>query len=227
MTKKRKSKSQSKSKGTAKPQAQEDDTALWQAFARNIDPLELKGRVPNTDTRLFEEMLGGERPASQPAGTPATPSVTPKPAKPAVRAANTNKPPASPPPGQIDTRQVRRIGTGRSGIDARIDLHGMRQSEAHSALRVFLFQCVAKGHRMVLVITGKGRDQSRSTDPGRFGPFIHEGASDRGVLRRNVPLWLAEPDLRAIVVGHVPAHIRHGGDGALYVQLRRRRLPDT
>ena len=99
----------------------------------------------------------------------------------------------------------------------------MRQSEAHSALRVFLFRSVAKGHRMVLVITGKGRAQSSPTDSGRFGPFVHEGASDRGVLRRNVPLWLAEPDLRAIVVGHIPAHIRHGGDGALYVQLRRKR----
>ena len=101
----------------------------------------------------------------------------------------------------------------------------MRQSEAHSALRVFLFQCVAKGHRMVLVITGKGRDSSLTTDPGRLGPFVHEGTSDRGVLRRNVPLWLAEPDLRSIVVGHMPAHIRHGGEGALYVQLRRKRLP--
>ncbi|MFY0612357.1 MAG: Smr/MutS family protein [Hyphomicrobiaceae bacterium] len=139
-----------------------------------------------------------------------------------VRTVPRSKPnPPTPPTSQIDGRSVRRIGNGREEIDGRIDLHGMRQSEAHSALRVFLFRAVAKGHRMVLVITGKGKP--RSSSDVAFGPFVHEGGQERGVLRRNVPLWLAEADLRAIVVGHSPAHIRHGGDGALYVQLRRRR----
>jgi DNA-nicking Smr family endonuclease len=96
----------------------------------------------------------------------------------------------------------------------------MRQNEAHSALRVFLFRAVAKGHRMVLVITGKG--SPRRID-GRFGEFVNEGALGTGVLRRNVPIWLEEPEIRSIVVGYTTAHIKHGGEGALYVQLRRRK----
>jgi DNA-nicking Smr family endonuclease len=154
---------------------------------------------------------------SQSSGKAAPPVKQPskKPAKPAAA----SSPPES---GPIDAQQARRIRNGRDGIDARIDLHGMRQSEAHSALRVFLHRSVAKGHRIVLVITGKGGTRRGDGDDA-FGTFVHEGPPDRGVLRRNVPLWLSEPDLRAIVVGHMPAHIRHGGDGAFYVQLRRNR----
>jgi DNA-nicking Smr family endonuclease len=103
-------------------------------------------------------------------------------------------------------------------VEARIDLHGMRQSEAHAALRRFLFDAYAKGRRWVLVITGKGA-------PARSGRAPEEAEygreEERGVLRRNVPRWLAEPELRAIVVGFTPAAVRHGGEGALYVQLRR------
>ena len=206
----------------AKP---EDDRALWQAFTQNIRELDLKGRVPDTESDLLDEMLRQEaaranRTSPHAAKTPKTP-VTQKPSVAPKLTASKPVPKTGPQPNQIDTRQVRRIGTGRNGIDARIDLHGMRQHEAHGALRAFLFRAVSKGHRMVLVITGKGL--SRPNDDGHFGTFINEGALGRGVLRRNVPLWLAEPELRSIVVGHTPAHIRHGGDGALYIQLRRRK----
>lgn len=198
--------------------APEDDNALWSAYAKGIDPLDLKGRVPDTDRDLIKDMLRQEAAQSNRKPPPGPQSdksnTTPKKSPP-------QKPPTPPPVNQIDARQVRRIGTGRDGIDARIDLHGMRQHEAHGALRAFLFRSVARGHRMVLVITGKGL--SRPDDSNHFGSFINEGPLGRGVLRRNVPLWLAESDLRAIVVGHTPAHIRHGGDGALYVQLRRRK----
>jgi DNA-nicking Smr family endonuclease len=109
------------------------------------------------------------------------------------------------------------LGSGRIAIEARIDLHGMRQSEAHRALNRFLAKAHADGRRWVLVITGKGGPQ-RALSSDDLG----YGGEERGVLRRNVPRWLAEPELRAIVVGFTEAAIRHGGAGALYVQLRRR-----
>ena len=88
-----------------------------------------------------------------------------------------------------------------------MDLHGLTQSEAHGALLHFLHAASARGARLVLIITGKG---------GR-------GDGERGVLRRQVPQWLALPDLRDLVVGFEDAHVAHGGEGALYVRLRRRR----
>ena len=93
------------------------------------------------------------------------------------------------------------------------------------ALRRFLLKAHADGRRWVLVITGKGAPLDRSLNRS-MAPFeASDGAGDapRGILRRNVPFWLAEPELRSIVVGFTSAAIRHGGEGALYVQLRKRR----
>ena len=111
-----------------------------------------------------------------------------------------------------------------SAIQGVLDLHGMRQDAAHSRLRGFLMSCQAMGHRMVLVITGKGASGERSADRfnGGYATGL-PGATQRGVLRRCVPLWLDEPELRAIVVSYAAAGARHGGDGALYVRLRKAR----
>jgi DNA-nicking Smr family endonuclease len=105
-----------------------------------------------------------------------------------------------------------RVARGREGIDGRLDLHGLTQSEAHAALVHFLRNGSARGARLVLVITGKGSGD-RDT-PGEGG---------RGVLRRQVPHWLGLPELRSLVIGFEPAHATHGGEGALYVRLRRPR----
>ena len=140
-----------------------------------------------------------------------------------ARAAPLPPPPAPPPLSDLDRRKARKIGTGKVEIDGRIDLHGMRQAEAHAALRRFLMRAYAEGRRWLLVITGKGAPLRRGDDDeGLVGVRDHE----RGVLKRNVPRWLAEPELRAIVVGFTTAAIRHGGEGALYVQLRRRDRPE-
>lgn len=101
-----------------------------------------------------------------------------------------------------------RLARGREEIEGRLDLHGLTQSEAHAALLRFLRAAVARDARLVLVITGKGR---------------REGVGERGVLKRQVPHWLALPEFRGLVVGFEDAHISHGGEGALYVRLRRRR----
>ncbi len=100
-----------------------------------------------------------------------------------------------------------RVARGKEAIEARLDLHGLTQSEAHAALTRFLRSASARGVRLVLVITGKGR---RSDGEG-------------GVLRRQVPHWLRLPEFRTFVIGFEDAHISHGGEGALYVRLRRAR----
>ena len=110
-----------------------------------------------------------------------------------------------------------KIATGKVEVEARIDLHGLRQRDAHLRLRAFLIEAHARGHKTVLVITGKGGEEPAD----RYGELA--GERQRGVLRRNVPQWLGEPELRAIVLSFTQAGVRHGGAGALYVQLRKSR----
>lgn len=109
----------------------------------------------------------------------------------------------------LEHRLLRKLSRGHSDPAARIDLHGMRQAEAHHRLRGFLQQAQADGLSLALVVTGKGTN-AREADR-------HE---QRGVLRRMLPHWLAAPELRHIVLGFSEAARRHGGEGAFYVRLR-------
>jgi DNA-nicking Smr family endonuclease len=121
-------------------------------------------------------------------------------------------PPPTPPLAPLERRLKQRVARGRAPIDARIDLHGFTQNEAYAALLRFLERAQADGGRIVLVVTGKGG-----------GGRAHNRPSERGVLRRQVPHWLELPEFRALVAGFDNAHAGHGGDGALYLRLRRRR----
>ncbi len=112
--------------------------------------------------------------------------------------------PHVPDPGPIEPNRKRRIARAREPIGGRLDLHGHDQDRARAALHAFVLRAQADGARAVLVITGKGR------------------GGDIGVLRQRVPEWLAEPPARAAVAGVSPAEARHGGEGALYVALKRR-----
>ena len=114
-------------------------------------------------------------------------------------------PPSAPPLTPLGRRMKQRVARGKEKIDARLDLHGLTQSEAHGDLLRFLRNAHARDARLVLVITGKGR-----------GP-------EPGVLRRQVPQWLGLPEFRALVIGFEDAHATHGGEGALYVRVRRTR----
>jgi DNA-nicking Smr family endonuclease len=107
-----------------------------------------------------------------------------------------------------------RVEHGRLAIDGRIDLHGLTQAAAHQRLGRFLAEAQAGGARIVLVITGKGK-------PTGDLP-LHE--EPRGVLRRVVPQWLAAPEMRRLVIGFEESGRGHGGEGALYVRIRRRGL---
>ena len=113
----------------------------------------------------------------------------------------------------LEARTRRRLSRGQAEPDARIDLHGLVQSAAHEALRSFVLASRARGHRLVLVVTGKGEPVGT--------PAYLAANEGRGVIRRAVPRWLALPDMAPHVVALEPASRRHGGEGALYVRLRR------
>ena len=133
--------------------------------------------------------------------------------RPGTKRASRNVPPPSAP---FDSRLAKRISRGRRTIDARLDLHGMRQQDAYQALRRFLTGCQAVGYQHVLIITGKGGRAEEVEDTNFWA------APQRGVLRRLVPQWLAEPEFRIIAVSFTESAMKHGGSGALYVTIRRR-----
>ncbi len=191
-----------------------EDLALWHHTARSISPLKkAKARVPEVGAP--DEAIRKVQPA--PVRTPppkAEPQVPASKAPPPTRAA---LPKAPPPIVPIERRKHRRIARGHVEIDARLDLHGLRQADAERRLRTFLLRARADGLRTVLIITGKGTE--RDTDDHHAA--LERGA--RGVLRRSVPMWLEAPELRDCVAGIAPAHIRHGGSGALYIHLRKAR----
>ncbi|MEJ6396609.1 Smr/MutS family protein [Yoonia sp. 208BN28-4] len=116
-------------------------------------------------------------------------------------------------PVQMDAKSYGKMTRGKIKPEGRIDLHGMTVSEAHPELVGFILNAFAAGKRLVLVITGKGKDR----DDG--GPIPVR----QGVLRHQVPQWMALPPLKGVILQVTPAHFRHGGHGAYYVYLRRAR----
>jgi DNA-nicking Smr family endonuclease len=122
--------------------------------------------------------------------------------------------PRLPPLAPLERRLKRALARGRLEVDAALDLHGMTQSEAHRALRAFIFGAQTRGMRLAIVVTGKGAARPR--------PGVADFGDEPGVLRRLVPHWLRAPDLRSAVLGFEEAGPAHGGAGALYVRLRRR-----
>ncbi len=172
----------------------EEERALWESVARQVKPLRKRSR----SSKPQSAELSAEPAALHPKPAPRTlpPAPAPKPSK-----------PATPPLTPLGRRERSRLSRGRSEIDARLDLHGMTQVRAHRALLGFLQHAHHEGLTFVLVITGKGVG----------------GDSERGVLRRQVPQWLSLPEFRSLVVGFEQAHIGHGGEGALYVRIRRAR----
>lgn len=112
----------------------------------------------------------------------------------------------------MDRRRFDKLRRGRMEPEARLDLHGMTSERAHAALTSFILTAYSCDLRLVLVITGKGRG-----DEAAIGPVRH------GILRHSLPHWLAGPPLTGLILQVAPAHQRHGGAGAFYVYLRRRR----
>ncbi len=200
-----------------------DDHELWQHTARTLEPLKRgKARVHPADESESSTAQRTAEPSS-PADASAKPSRREPHAPahpPAKMAAPRPAKKAAPDLNAFDPRAARKLRRGHVDIEGRIDLHGMRQSEAHTALLRFIMASAAKGKRWVLVITGKGAASSRAYDDDRHWSM---DGPQRGVLKRNVPMWLAEPDVRGLIVSFTEAAPEHGGSGALYVHLRRQR----
>ena len=172
----------------------DEERELWDGVTRSVSPLR---RIRRKAEPEAEEIA------------PAKPLRKKAKAEPATVLASPPKPkPAAPPPlAPLDRRTKQRIARGTHAIDARLDLHGYTLDQAYTALSRFLSRVHADGGKIALVITGKGTF----------------GSGARGALKREVPLWLALPEFRAIVIGFENAAIGHGGEGALYVRLRKRR----
>ena len=183
-------------------QGDDDDAALWEKVAGTASPLK----------------RGRDAPAPKPAKiaapvAKAKPPQAPRPAQPAPKPAL--KLPHVPRAAPLDRQTSRQLDKGRLEVEARLDLHGLRQRDAHAQLRRFLKVAQAKGLKHVLVITGKGADQAAAKS------FYEE--DERGVLRQAVPHWLSDPEFASLVVSFSQAPRRLGGGGALYVRVRRPR----
>lgn len=182
-----------------------DEVALWTHVTRHIDPLRP------------ERMQGIET-----IETVEPPHVEPKKAKATkvdVAAIPQQKPkapfaPTIPPLAPLEKRLRQRLSRGHTPIDSVIDLHGMRQDEAHAALRRFVIGAHQAGYTVILVVTGKGA--SAASNDGMY--------EERGVLRRMVPHWLRMADMRGYVIGFENAAQHHGGTGALYVRIRKNKI---
>ena len=179
---------------------------LWARVTRSAEPLAPPQPLRLTDTQPRE----AKAPAMTAAPNGAEKAAAATPAAVPIR----SKPKPAPPHAPFDPRVSKKIARGRHSIDARLDLHGLRQQDAYVVLRRFLARCQAKGLRHVLVITGKGGPDDTATRDFRQSP-------ERGILRRLVPQWLAEPSFRLHVVSFTESAMKHGGSGALYVTIRK------
>ena len=175
----------------------EEERALWESVAKQTKPLRKKPRAAKAAAASDSEPAPTAKQAPPPLASSAGTARIAKPA-----------PAAAPKLAPIGRRERSQLSRGRKEIDARLDLHGMTQTRAHRALSNFLQRAHHDGLTFVLIITGKGKMGAES---------------ERGVLRRQVPQWLSLPEFRTLVVGFEEAHIGHGGEGALYVRIRRAR----
>jgi DNA-nicking Smr family endonuclease len=180
-----------------------EDRRIWARVSGSVTPPRAR--------KAALVIPGGPLPADPPASlaTATTPAKRPVAGKPTAKPPG--KPASVPPvashaprgaPEELEPRRQRRLSRERDPIEDRIDLHGFGRFEAEDQLRAFLMGCQARGLKSVLVITGQGR---------RGG----------GIIRASVHEWLQSPGLRPIVSGFASAHRRHGGDGAIYVTLRK------
>jgi DNA-nicking Smr family endonuclease len=182
-------------------QGDDEGEALWEKVAETTSPLKRRRnaplKAPKPPTPLSEVK-------PQKAAALAKPSLTPAP-----------KPRHVPRAQPLDRQTSRQLDKGKIEVEAHLDLHGLRQRDAHAQLTRFLKTAQARGLKHVLVITGKGAEPSTSRS------FYEE--DERGVLRQAVPHWLSGPDFASLVVSFSPAPRRLGGEGALYVRLRKPR----
>lgn len=170
----------------------DDDDALWHYVTRDVEPLDKNNKTKAINTQTFQQ------------------SQKQKPGTPRPKQTETHPPTTTAQGHEIDRRTAQKLGRGQMPIDARLDLHGMNQPQAHSALTRFIQNAYNTGQRHVLIITGKGRTKSKD-------------AQEYGVLRKNVPYWLKESSIAHLILETKTARKEHGGEGALSILIRRNR----
>jgi DNA-nicking Smr family endonuclease len=176
-----------------------EDKDLWGRIRKTVTPLKGKAVVDEELETWMEHVTAAEPAAPQAVNVPVFPATPVKPFLPPYVPPVSQKTSGAP---VLDDITMKKLRKGRLEIDARIDLHGMTEHAAHDALLRFIKQARREDARIVLIITGKGK-------------------GGEGVLRRSVPLWFAEAAFKPLVGGWRKAHPAHGGEGALYVRLRR------
>lgn len=196
----------------------DEDRAVWDSVRRSVTPIspvrrsKLAPPAPNAP-----DPAAPDNPNRKPPALPDLPGIGSARAGPAPGLHVDHAPSLSErlaqAPVQMDRKAYLRLKRGKTKPEARIDLHGMTQAQAHPALTRFLLEAHDRDYRLVLVITGKGRTGADD------GPIPER----RGVLKHQVPHWLSTGPLRQIVQQVTEAHMRHGGGGAYYVYLRRRK----
>lgn len=190
-----------------------EDMALWDRVAKSATPLEHPARSlvmppePPSQTRIPDPVAPRERLPAFRIGERS--GHKPHPPQPehdlAARIVHA--------PVRMDHGAFRKMQRGKLKPEGRIDLHGMTLSQAHPSLTHFILDAHHDGKRLVLVITGKGKDRD-TPDPIPIR---------RGILRQHVPGWLQGPPLGSVVLDIREAHQRHGGGGAYYVYLKKPR----
>jgi len=168
-----------------------EDLKIWRFVTRSVTPY--NARHPSEDAA--DDISDEPAPRAKPAQPPPSEPKSPRPAPPLAVGVTAD----------MDRRTAQRFTRGDMAIDGRIDLHGLTLDQAHSALTGFLRGASARGARCVVVVTGKGKDQSV------------------GKIRREVPHWLNQASLRPLILAISEARPRQGGTGALYVLLKRKR----
>ncbi|WP_417269236.1 Smr/MutS family protein [Celeribacter sp.] len=199
-------------KRRGKGKLSEDDRTVWEAVKKTAIPMRSEPMTPRDTTKSrpakkpapqYQDHFPshfevGSRATQTPMGHDLAPSIS-------ERLAHA--------PIHMDRKKYGKMQRGKLSPEARIDLHGMTLAHAHPALQGFIMSSALAGRRLVLVITGKGKNR----DEG--GPIPIR----KGVLKNQVPHWLHQPPLRSVVLQVTEAHLKHGGSGAYYVYLRRNR----
>ncbi len=187
-------------------QRKKQDGALWKAMTKDVVPLKEKNTVYHSKEK--------SRPISKPT-TPASAETQEIHIDIDTSVKNTPKDVFEKPAG-IDHRTQQRLKRGKMPIDGRLDLHGKTQNEAYDALLEYIPAAQSSGKRCILIITGKGL-------PRHGNPSLLESSEHIGILKQKTPQWLSMPPLSQYILDIQPSRPNHGGEGALYVLLRRKR----
>ena len=190
-----------------------EDQELWDRVRASVEPIERS----NLEVQRFDPYMALPAPATPKSLHNASKAILGKPAG-AKRGPSHNLAPAiqdqiRQAPVQMDQKSFGKLKRGKLRPEGKLDLHGMTLDRAHPALTGFVMNAHASGKRLVLVVTGKGKQR----DEGGPIPVRH------GVLRHQVPQWLSMQPMKSVVLQVAQAHVSHGGGGAYYVYLRRQR----